>query len=64
MRCQNFDISKFIEDFNALVSMLQSPMDPGTERLVKQYFADGLPFHVKEHVIRNTNYPIYTLTDV
>lgn len=64
MRCQNFDISKFIEDFNAQVSMLQSPLDPGIERLVKQYFADGLPFHVKEHVIRNTNYPIYTLTDV
>lgn len=64
MRCANFDIAKFIEDYNNKVSLLPLPLDAGTERIVKKEFINGLPFHVKEFVVRSTNYPIYTLTDV
>lgn len=64
LRCQSFDIVKFIEEFNHKVNLMPLPLDAGTERIVKERFVNGLPFHVKEHVLRNTNFPLYSLTDV
>jgi hypothetical protein len=38
MRCVNFDIQKYVDDYNAKVALLSSPIDHGTERLVKKEF--------------------------
>ena len=55
---------KYTEEYNAKVAMLTHPLDHGTMRLVKREFINGLPFHIKEVILRNHNYPDFDLADV
>lgn len=64
LQCSNYDVVKFVNDFNLKLSLLPFPLDAGTELLAKQQLADGLPFHIQEYVMMSKNYPLYTLTDV
>ena len=64
MRCWNWDVDKFVEDFNAKVMQLPQPLDAGTERLCKATFLSGIPFHVKEYLYHMERYPSMTLNEV
>ena len=64
MRCVNFDILKYVDDYNTKVALLSLPIDHGTERLVKKEFVQGLPFHIKEYILRYPTYPHLSLTEL
>ena len=55
MRCQDQDVAKYTDEFNAKVSKLRSS-DPGLRQHLKILYVDGLPFKLKEILFRDKAY--------
>jgi len=61
LRCQDQDVTKYTEEFNLKISKLRST-NPGTQEHLKILYVDGLPFKLKEMILRDRHYQFMDLT--
>jgi hypothetical protein len=63
MRCTDYDVNKFTDDFNDKSAKLPSS-DPGMRQHLKMLYVDALPYKVKEQLLRSGNYQYMSLQQV
>ena len=60
LRCVDYDVNKYTDQFNAKAMKLKQT-DPGLLAQLKMLYSEGLPFKIKEYLIRERDYHVYSL---
>ena len=60
LRCTDYDVKKYTDAFNAKAIKLNQA-DPGMSAQLKMLFTEGLPYKVKEFLIKERDYHTFSL---